>query len=681
MKFGVGDGAKLWRISKSFEFKDFREGKDAYYGAGYVSTEDIDLGGEIVLADAFRRYEANYRANPVYCFQHNPIFPIGRVEEFHIEQGKGLSLDSVKLLKDNFNEEFIIPRLHERIYSQQSIGFIPVKGYFDKSKNAYVHTEVLLLECSLVSIAMNPATDFALKGIDSSDEISARALKMYHSWGCDTASLEVAVRKGIDVRGLELPAAKQCFVFDVHLDAGDGSDAKAPCTCAADEAQTPEQAVVVEDAALARVKSVADSQGALIGKIAAAYPDAVLDTAHVSYDDSIGLYFDDYWGNFAYASVRISCPVVGVDGGAADGGGYFTNSKDLSKQGNSAYLKGLPVDKDSSWSFSADDGNALVDDGGIELYAKVHLAKRSDENADTKGAYAYPVAKLKSGKVTLYRAGVIAAKQRAAQQGESSIEAYADSLLTHIDGESSSAKGMTALLARYNGLDTFIDLQLAKLTPEVAFDALDAEPLEDFGPKSVTHAEYVHKRYLLVKGQAGLLPIGQPTKSGVILDWKEVALSMLRLCGVRDGYLLPASTRAAAARRLCAAYRHLEKDVPTYDGTPIDVLLPEVLASAKFNDFKFHSGEQQVVFEDCLIKDIASIERALKKISSEDNGALSEDASQRLRALTASLIACCPQVDNANDEKSVNVSAEDRAGWREKVTQALANLKPGENNE
>lgn len=94
------------------------------------------------------------------------------------------------------------------------------------------------------------------------------------------------------------------------------------------------------------------------------------------------------------------------------------------------------VDRNSPWSFDADDGNALLGKGDDwDAYSKVHLGLDRAAGDKTKARYKYPVAK--GGK--LYRSGVIAAKQRAAQQGDGAIEKAAAALLNEIDKPKSAA--------------------------------------------------------------------------------------------------------------------------------------------------------------------------------------------------------------------------------------------------
>ena len=89
------------------------------------------------------------------------------------------------------------------------------------------------------------------------------------------------------------------------------------------------------------------------------------------------------------------------------------------------------VDRNAPWSFSADDGNALLGRGGDDWdsYSKAHLGLDRAASDKTKARYKYPVSK--GGK--LYRSGVIAAKQRASQQNDSAVEKAASALLTEID--------------------------------------------------------------------------------------------------------------------------------------------------------------------------------------------------------------------------------------------------------
>jgi len=94
------------------------------------------------------------------------------------------------------------------------------------------------------------------------------------------------------------------------------------------------------------------------------------------------------------------------------------------------------VDLESSWSFGADDENRLIEEKGWDTFVNVHLAYDDEGNEEAKDTYKFPVAKLKGDTVTVFRRGVIAAKQRAAQQGYDNVYAAASKLLDQIDANS-----------------------------------------------------------------------------------------------------------------------------------------------------------------------------------------------------------------------------------------------------
>lgn len=101
--------------------------------------------------------------------------------------------------------------------------------------------------------------------------------------------------------------------------------------------------------------------------------------------------------------------------------------------GNSAITAGK-VNKTDSWSFSAADGNKLLGLEGDDWinYGRHHLGINSEGAPETKAHYRYPFAKGE----TVYRSGLISARQRAGQQGASAIFEAAGRMLKKIDGDS-----------------------------------------------------------------------------------------------------------------------------------------------------------------------------------------------------------------------------------------------------
>jgi hypothetical protein len=96
------------------------------------------------------------------------------------------------------------------------------------------------------------------------------------------------------------------------------------------------------------------------------------------------------------------------------------------------------VNKTSSWSFSASDGNALLGESGDDWdnYGKHHLGTQSGTDAMTKAHWKYPFAKKSGGEVKLYRRALIAIRSRSAANGDDTIFDAAGSLLGKIDGKS-----------------------------------------------------------------------------------------------------------------------------------------------------------------------------------------------------------------------------------------------------
>lgn len=90
--------------------------------------------------------------------------------------------------------------------------------------------------------------------------------------------------------------------------------------------------------------------------------------------------------------------------------------------------------KDSDWSDaqpSADDENAFIERNGWDAYAEWHLAENPDESEETKARYAFPYGDLRR----VHRSALVAAKQRAAQQGYDEVEEAADRLLQDVPGD------------------------------------------------------------------------------------------------------------------------------------------------------------------------------------------------------------------------------------------------------
>jgi hypothetical protein len=87
---------------------------------------------------------------------------------------------------------------------------------------------------------------------------------------------------------------------------------------------------------------------------------------------------------------------------------------------------------ESSWGAanpSADDENAFLDNHSWADFGAWHLGIDETADEETKDRYGFPYGDFRR----VHRSGLIAAKQRAAQNDYSDIEQAADALLTLLD--------------------------------------------------------------------------------------------------------------------------------------------------------------------------------------------------------------------------------------------------------
>ena len=122
------------------------------------------------------------------------------------------------------------------------------------------------------------------------------------------------------------------------------------------------------------------------------------------------------------------------------------------------------VNKDSDWSFSSEDGNALLGEDGDdwENYAKWFLLENEDASEETKDRYKFPFGK--GGKI--YRSALSAIRQRAGQFGYDDVFEAAGKLIEMIDKEEDVLEKEYAKLTRAM-LDDELDEYIDKLTSAI----------------------------------------------------------------------------------------------------------------------------------------------------------------------------------------------------------------------
>lgn len=88
--------------------------------------------------------------------------------------------------------------------------------------------------------------------------------------------------------------------------------------------------------------------------------------------------------------------------------------------------------KESEWSKAqpqSDEGNEYLERHGWKEYGQWHLGIHEEESEETKGRYGFPIGDFRR----VHRSGLVAAKQRAAQNDYTAIEEAADELLHMLD--------------------------------------------------------------------------------------------------------------------------------------------------------------------------------------------------------------------------------------------------------
>ena len=126
-------------------------------------------------------------------------------------------------------------------------------------------------------------------------------------------------------------------------------------------------------------------------------------------------------------------------------------------------IKEDKVDRDSDWSFSSEEENALLGEDGDDWdnYAKWFLLEDEDANEETKGRYKFPFGK--DGKI--YRKALTAIRQRAAQFDYVDVFEAAGKLIDMIDEEKALAMDYSALTAAM--LDEELDEYINKIADSI----------------------------------------------------------------------------------------------------------------------------------------------------------------------------------------------------------------------
>ena len=125
---------------------------------------------------------------------------------------------------------------------------------------------------------------------------------------------------------------------------------------------------------------------------------------------------------------------------AIDDNSDYDESRDMSSLNKAGYdnavklIEAGNVDKDSEWSFDAEDGNKILGDDNWSEYAKWFLAIDANTGDEVKAHYGYPFGKDNK----IYRRALTAIRQRAGQMKLNDIFEAAGKLLEMIDKDENS---------------------------------------------------------------------------------------------------------------------------------------------------------------------------------------------------------------------------------------------------
>lgn len=134
------------------------DGKEEMHISGYASTSAVDSYNEIILPSAFEKWLPDFFKSPMLLFMHDWFgMPIGKVQEARIDS-TGLYVDAVIYATEMGKDVMLL--ITKNVLNAFSVGFIPMKWEMDEETNIITHTEVRLMELSVVNRGANPLSLF-----------------------------------------------------------------------------------------------------------------------------------------------------------------------------------------------------------------------------------------------------------------------------------------------------------------------------------------------------------------------------------------------------------------------------------------------------------------------------------------------------------------------------------------
>jgi len=218
-----GDGPAPFSHVRLMNWKTNNLDLQARTAAGWASTPEKDTYEEIILPGAFRRSLSSFMRNPVLYWNHQwNTIPIGTVIESWIDEDMGLWAND-KFGTTTLAEEVWRAVAIDKSVRSMSIGFdgeySPEYGYFDRDADAWIWTDLELIEISAVGMPACPSAQFQLSrtlGLPMIKSYRALELPVLRSqanvWDADSVDARLRKHALGNERMLD-----SCYLFDSQL--------------------------------------------------------------------------------------------------------------------------------------------------------------------------------------------------------------------------------------------------------------------------------------------------------------------------------------------------------------------------------------------------------------------------------------------------------------------------------
>jgi HK97 family phage prohead protease len=131
-----------------------------------------------------------------------------------------------------------------------------------------------------------------------------------------------------------------------------------------------------------------------------------------------------------------------------------------------------------------------------------------------------------------------------------------------------------------------------------------------------------------------MFEIGVPTEKGFKVNFEKTAIAACRIMGAKGVADYTPNEKAGIIDRIHQAYQLVGKQMPTYEGVPLNDLRLDVLMDVKFADVEWKNGEKDILAVSLFDEDLTRVENTLKSYT-EKKSALPEAVEQRLKQFYA----------------------------------------------